>query len=54
LELFAGLDYRVFAVEQTRSAYWRPEDTPSLRRLDSPFPSGVQNLLLVPAPSTGS
>lgn len=54
LELLVGLDYSVFAVDERRSASWRPRDTPSLRRLDSPFHSAEQNLLLVPATSTSS
>jgi len=54
LKSLAGLGYRVFAVDEGRSASWRPRDTPSLRRLDLPFRSAEQNLLLVPAPPTSS
>lgn len=45
-------DYDVFAVEQRRSAIWRPKDRTSLRRIKPPFLTGTENLLLVPAAQT--
>jgi hypothetical protein len=49
LDTVASLGYEVYAVDERRSAVWRPKDTPSLRRLETPLPSSAQNLLLVPA-----
>ncbi len=49
LGFLAGLGYQVFAVQERRSALWRPRDTTSLDRLEAPYPRGAQNLLLVPA-----
>lgn len=42
-------DYHVFAVEEERSAPWRPKDRARLRRLKPPFLIGAENLLLMPA-----
>ena len=49
LPSIAALGYDVFAVEQRRSARWRPRDVVGLRRLDAPFAEGCENLLLLPA-----
>lgn len=44
--------YEVFKLEQRRSARWRPNDVASLRRLEPPFAS-AENLLLLPRPAAG-
>ncbi len=54
LGFLAELDYQVFAVDEYRSAFWRPRDLATLRRQEAPFSSAAQNLLLVPATSPSS
>lgn len=49
LSSIAALGYEVFKVEDRRSASWRPKDVAGLRRLEPPFVSGFENLLLLPA-----
>jgi FkbM family methyltransferase len=54
LASLAELGYEVFAVVEQRSAAWHPMDKTKLRRLQPPFPSDEQNLLLMPRPGARS
>lgn len=49
LTALAARGYDIFAVEERRSARWRPKDVAGLRRLEPPFVAGCENLLLLPA-----
>ena len=49
LSVVTALDYEVFELEERRSAGWRSKDLVTLRRLEQPFLSSSQNLLLLPA-----
>jgi len=50
----AALGNDVFELEEQRSANWRPKDLVGLRRLESPFAAGYENLLLLPRAGCGA
>jgi len=53
LSSLTAIGYEVFELEERRSAGWRSKDLVALRRLEPPFPSSSQNLLLLPVERCG-
>ena len=49
LRRLAAIGYDIFALEQRRSARWRPNDVATLRSLRSPFATTAEDLVLIPS-----
>lgn len=49
LQTLTAIGYEVFTLEQSRSRQWRPNDLVTVRRLQAPFPSASEDLLLIPS-----